>query len=204
MKRLRIDPPPTGDVRMARIEKRVMEAAARGGERAPARPRARTWQAIAVGALACACAMIGWTLQSRLRARSAAAREAAAADRAVDQTRERAFRAAEELEARDLTAALAEYRAVARGGGVWAARALYNLAKLEAASGRPDLGIATADEYLMRFPAGAHAEAMAWMRAELFGATGWNQQAEAAARRYLERYPDGVYVSAAQKYALPH
>ena len=101
-------------------------------------------------------------------------------------------------ETQDVTGFAIDHRKVARGTGPWAARALYNVAKLETAYGHPELGIATADDYLRRFPAGAHVEAVSWMRAELFAATGWDSYAAAAARHYLERFPTGAHAEAAQ------
>ncbi len=206
MKRVDVEPP-GGEVRMARIERRVLEAAAklpapvqpaRTPRRAAGASRRHTALAFAVGALACACAVIGWTLASRVMQRRAQVAHFAAEQRTADAVQAQAFKLAEEQEASDPGAALEAYRKVARGTGPWAARALYNVAKLETAYGHPELGIATADDYLRRFPAGAHVEAVSWMRAELFAATGWDSYAAAAARHYLERFPTGAHAEAAQ------
>ncbi len=69
----------------------------------------------------------------------------------------RLFAAASALEASDPVAALAAYRALARGTGAWAANALYAAGRLAAERGDTARARADLTAYLRRFPRGANA-----------------------------------------------
>jgi hypothetical protein len=69
-----------------------------------------------------------------------------------------AYEAAAGLEPGEPARALAAYRRIARGGGAWAANALYAAARLADQMGDHALALSLAHQYARRFPAGANAD----------------------------------------------
>jgi hypothetical protein len=82
----------------------------------------------------------------------------------------RAFAAAAALEAADPRAALAGYRALARGTGPWAANALYAAGRLAVDRGDATAARADLTAYLRRFPTGPNAADARGLLAHLPGA----------------------------------
>jgi hypothetical protein len=109
------------------------------------------------------------------------------------------YEAAQGLEARDPGAAAASYREAALAGGAWGALSLYALAQLEVGRGHAGLALRALEDYERRFPSGANAEDVAWLRVDLLRAAGRTEAMRAAARRYLERFPGGTYGNAARR-----
>ncbi len=114
-----------------------------------------------------------------------------------------AFIAAQRLEAHDPTAAARGYRAVAGGRDRWAALALYSLAELDVARRDTTDALGVLDEYNRRFPGGANAEDVAWLRVETLRTAGRGGEARAAAASYRRAFPDGTYIKAAERIADP-
>ena len=124
-------------------------------------------------------------------------------DHPVAPTGQAAFAAAQHLEPRDRAAAARAYRAVANGKDSWAALALYSLAELDVTGHDAAAALAVLDEYGRRFPRGANAEDIAWLRVEALRDAGRQGDAGAAAAAYLRTFPRGTYVKAAERIADP-
>jgi hypothetical protein len=82
----------------------------------------------------------------------------------------KAYEEAAALEPVDPDAALAAYRALAKGSGPWSANALYAAARL-AETRDPALALTLARQYQRRFPRGPNAEDAAVLAGKLTGAS---------------------------------
>lgn len=111
------------------------------------------------------------------------------------------FAEAQALEGRDPDRARELYRTLAAGSDVWAALGLYSLAELEQDSGKNRDALSAVNEYERRFPYGAHAEDVAWLRVHVLQAARRSAAAREAAEDYLRRYPTGAYVEPARRFA---
>jgi TolA-binding protein len=68
------------------------------------------------------------------------------------------YEAAAQKERSDPGGAMREYRAIASGGGAWAANALFAAGRLAIDRGRADEGKRLLEDYLRRYPKGPNAE----------------------------------------------
>lgn len=110
-----------------------------------------------------------------------------------------AFVRAQRLEPAEPHRAADIYAALSRRRDVWGALALYGLAELEHRRGRHSEALALAEEYARRFPRGANAQEIAWLRVEVLAAAGRREDARGAAAAYLARYPQGVFATPARR-----
>ena len=113
-----------------------------------------------------------------------------------------AYQAAERLETTDHAKAALAYRTVANGKDTWAALALYSLVELHATNEAP-AALLECDEYMRRFPHGANAEDITWLRVDIEMSAGQRDAARAAAAEYLRLFPKGTYAGTAARIASP-
>ena len=113
-----------------------------------------------------------------------------------------AYQAAERLESTDHGKAALAYRSVANGKDTWAALALYSLVELHA-TGDAMAALRECDEYAKRFPSGANAEDITWLRVDILLSAGRRDEARAAATEYLRQFPNGTYAGTAARIASP-
>jgi hypothetical protein len=108
---------------------------------------------------------------------------------------QKSFRVASKFEKTDPKRAAELYRAIATDSKTtWSATALIALAQVQLEQLRdPAAALATADEFLKRFPNAATAEEALWVRVQALQALGKRDEARGAAADYLRQFPHGAY-----------
>jgi hypothetical protein len=109
------------------------------------------------------------------------------------------FARAQGLEPSAPDEAVALYRELAAGRDAWAALSLYSLADLESRRDRGAEALRLVSLYERRFPRGANAEDISWLRVETLRRAGARAEAHAAASAYLTRHPSGTYAPLARR-----
>jgi hypothetical protein len=120
-------------------------------------------------------------------------------ERTASARNEASFARAQRLERSAPDEAARLYRELAAGRDTWAALATYSLADLRLGRGQRAEARKLLDEYERRFPGGANAEEIAWLRIQVAKASNERRAVEAAASAYLGRYPSGAYAARARR-----
>ena len=114
-----------------------------------------------------------------------------------------AYEAANELDATNPEEAARRYRAIAKGRGVYAAKALYSLAYLEHRAEHYQSAIKLTLEHERRFGiSGANADPALSVRIMSLYWLGEYGKVREAARLYMDRYPDGDFAERARRMAM--